>query len=429
MSRTPRRRSQHTEFQHPIDGADWRIEDWTSLKNTFEIEKPQLGDFAKVATIHETPWLMARMRFGINPVVPPLNTDPDYLRAFTTAEVAEHFQTDEEQVTVQLEILQDAWHRFLKEGPDEPEPPKAAEPIPAPPDAAKSAEAAPPEPAKVAEPSKLPVVPRAIFEVPVADFPDPPHEYKELLHRFGFTMQTFNVPGRLEALRMHEIFWFCGRIMELQRMFEEPMAKNLARMAVMNEIQLRRADDEISTTHITANRYWDIQQTKLKIEEIYQKQWSKLEEICPYIKASAVKAQVTGVVSELIKAHQNYCVSGDTILIDGLLTSFEIQVAMRSSIQQGPQYRPGWVMAVREAREHINDPMYKRKLPDKHFKLLDEAFREAYQRMVDAGEIVPIDLEDKGPKGEYPPLIAPAPEEVEDVIPDVDIPLEISDAK
>lgn len=421
MSRAPRRRSrsqQRIEFIHPVDKQDWRIEDWTSFKNTFEIEQRQLAEFVKVALIQETPWLMARMRFGILPVVPPINSDPDFLKAFTTAEVAQNFQTDEEQVVIQMEILQDAWHKYLKEGPDE-EQPIQPEPAPAP----TSAPEAPAISSQTSPPPPPPIVPVKIRETEAsADYEDPPQELLDVIHRFGFTLSIFNLPGRTPAARMQEIHWFASRLLEMQKMFEEPMAKNLARMAVMNEIQLRRADDEISARNVTSSAYWDVQQSKLRIEEIYQKQWSKLEEICPYIKNASNKIQVTGLVSEWIKAHQAYTVSGDNELIDGLFTNFEIQVLTRSSQQQGPQYRPGWVMAVKEARDNLHNPHYRRRIPTKNYKMIDDAFRDAYQRMIDAGEIVPIDLEDKGPQGEYPPLIQPDP--TEELIPDVQVPLE-----
>jgi hypothetical protein len=167
----------------------------------------------------------------------------------------------------------------------------------------------------------------------------------------------------------------------------------------------------------------DTQATKLKIEEIYQKQWSKLEEICPYIKSAASRQTVHGLISELIRAHQEFTINGNNALVDGLFTSYEIQVLQRVSQQQGAQYRPGWVLAVKEARDHLHDPAYKRKLPDINYRMLDESFQEVMARLIEKGTVVPIDLEDKGPRGEYPPLIAP-PVEAEDVVPDVEVPFD-----
>lgn len=389
-----------TEFTRTDDNAIWKIDDWVSFANTFDpIGEHELGEFDAWARKYDGPYLCARMVYGIMPIIAPMNADAECLQPLPKEEAAKRLGTSVEQVEFQIEMLQIQWRKYLKERPL----PKAKEPPPGPaPDMSVAA------PLVVSTPTQsnsvLPTMDRIEQCVLVVE-------------AFGFDATMFDIPGRPDKVRLIEIEWFAERLMELKRMFDEPMAKTLARQAMMNELQLRRADNDLSKIPIASTNFWNIHDKKIKLEERYENQWKQLEEICPYIKGAMQKQGVHACISEFIKADQEWVAGGNRVRIDEVFTALEIQILLRASVQQPiPMYRPGWVMAVRDAMENLHNPTYKRLLPDIYFRVMDDALRDTFTKAVEAGLITLIDLENDSPKGEWPPLILPPPDAVKEAV-------------
>lgn len=385
------------EFARQDDNAVWKVEDWGSFEKTFDpIGEHEVAEFDAFARKYEAPYLCVKMLYGIMPIIAPMNAVAECLQPMPKDKVAEHLGTTDEQVEFQIEMLRIQWKKYVKERPLEK--PKVAPDGPLP-DTSK----APAEVVTTVTPSTA-VLPNAARI----------DQCLLVIEAFQFDPTMFDVPGRPDKIRIIEIEWFAERLTELRKMFEEPMAKTLARQAMMNEMQLRRADQELSKIPIASTGFWNIHDKKIKLEERYENQWKQLEEICPYIKGAMQKQGVHACISEFIRADQEWTATGNRVRIDDIFTALEIQILLRASVQQPePMYRPGWVMAVRDAMENLQNPHYKRMLPDAYFKVLDDGLRTAHALAVERGLIKLIDLEDDTEKGEWPPLLE-APKAVVD---------------
>jgi hypothetical protein len=397
--------SEFVEYQPPGEEAPWQVEDWEGLAKEFALKLDQLPEFHAIAKKHSGPWRVARMLFGVNPVIPAPGTDVGYLRCFKETEIAKELDCDKKQVRPQLCSIETAWARHqMSAGQSALE----VEPIKPPP--AKPQPTQPPQPAPSHKKKKAPTAPPAQLPIPtpLISSPLPPPNITEeeiaLLLSRGFTLDEFDLPDRSAQARDLELRWFIERLGELRKMFEEPMAKALARQAIVNELSTRRCDEEMMMMRPSDGDYWSIQETKNKIERIYKEQWEQLEEICPYIKYAVGKRTFAQVISEVVEAHRAWEGAGNRELIDGFFTATEIQIEMRQSQQSGPRYRPGLIAAIAEARAGLHDPNWCRGITDQQCKILDDAYRDANKRLVDSGAIALIDLEVEGPGAEYPPL-------------------------
>ncbi len=391
------------EFARADDNAIWKVEDFASFSNTFnEIGEFELAEFDTLARKFAAPYLCVKMLFGVMPIITPLDADPNMLQAVPKEEVARRLSTTVEQVEFQVEMLKIQWKKHVKQRPEPP--------APEPPDA-------PPVDLNAAPKEVVTTATRSLAVLPDATRVE---QCLNVIEAFQFDTSMFDVPGREDKVRLVEIEWFAERLVELKKMFEEPMAKTLARQAMMNEMQLRRADSELSKIPIASTNFWNIHDKKIKLEERYENQWKQLEDICPYVKGAMQKQGVHACISELIRADQEWTANGNKLLADGIFTALELQVLLRASVQMPePMYRPGWVMAVLDARENLQNPHYKRALPDEYFQVMDDALRQTHALAVERGLIKLIDLEDDSPKGEYPPFHEPTPEQMAEAVHDI----------
>jgi hypothetical protein len=370
------------------DLEDWRIARWEAFTEKFGVPAELLPEFHAVASRIPNHWDVIRHIYAFNPpfgddneiIVCPAETPAAYAKMKNRTDGAGTCSVRD--VKFIIEQVFQAWLKYLESkcaGAI------AAEPPPAP----------PPKTDKPAE----------------AVAPTDAEADAQVIREVGFSMSFFEIPGRSVECQTDEIRWFASRLRELRKMFDEPMARTLARQALTNEVLMRRCDDEMLTLSPNQESFQTIHVTKKKIEDSYQDQWTKLEEICPYIKGIHQKVTVTGTMAEMIDAYRAYKANGDNTLIDGVFTAFGIQIETRASKQApDPNYRPGMVAAINEAKLAIWDPNFKRLLPDNVCKALDDGFRNAHKDMVDKGIIVLTDLEKEGPEGEWPDLFHPGHE-------------------
>lgn len=225
---------------------------------------------------------------------------------------------------------------------------------------------------------------------------------------FLFGRNIFKQYGRDKSQENAEILWFADRLDQLRKAFDESMSSGLARMAVLNELYLRRIDDQLTLLAPDSDTFADLLKKKNSIEENYQSQWKQLEEICPFVKSINNRMSFNGTMGEIIQGYQKFKTNGDNSVLDGLFTAFELQVEMRSSIQAPePRYRPGLVAAIQEAKASMFDPKWKRTVPDKVYRVMDETCKAIYAKMVESGEIFQPDLAGDGPTSEYEELMRP----------------------
>ena len=204
------------------------------------------------------------------------------------------------------------------------------------------------------------------------------------------------------------------------------MATGLARQAIINEMLLRRCDDQMTRLSPMNKAFAMIQSTKIEIERVYQDQWEQLEAICPFVKAITNKVSFSASLSDVIEGYKQYRAHGQSDLVDGLHNFYGMQILLRASTQEPtPRYRPGWVLACLEAKDGLFDPGFKRKMPNHLLAVLDSGLAAAYAQLVEDGKVKLTDLELEGPAGEYPPLVDPTETPAEEItIPEEPIKME-----
>lgn len=235
---------------------------------------------------------------------------------------------------------------------------------------------------------------------------------REVIESHGFSLSLFTVSGRNQSDMRTEMRWFYDRLVDMKALFEDHSVKSIARQALMNELQLNRIDVAIMRTSLTDAdgvidaKYKALLNLKTKLEDQYLGQWEQISKLCPSISASSNKRIVQGVISEFVEGVLKHRKDVKNELLDGVFTAFEIQVLMRHSVQMGMQYRPGWVAAVNEGKAFLSDPTYRRRLKNRHCRILDDCFHQAEKRL---GHLIEKpDLESTHPvNGEYPPLFDP----------------------
>ena len=250
-------------------------------------------------------------------------------------------------------------------------------------------------------------VPMAVENTPPIDFtPEATLQTEDqVLDYFGFTRKIFDCTGRGETTeKQEEIAWFCARLKELKRLFDEPMTKELAHRAMVGEILLRRIDSAMMREDVSSETFAALQKTKLTLEEKYSDQWKQIDSIVPYASAAATKQNFAGVVSDLINAVQRFEANHDTQTVDGVLTKFEVEIMLRQAKQHGIRYRPSLPMYWKAVQENLWNADWQNTMPTHVLKLLDAGFKGAVEALTEKGGILLPDLTVDGPEGEYPKL-------------------------
>lgn len=307
-------------------------------------------------------WLIARRLFGMGPLLPPQGTDPDDLRVWSREELAATLALTAGQLRQELDAIRGLATR------------------------AKSDEV---------RAEKIELL-REIEEL----------TFKEtvFLAKHGFEESTFLLTGREAVENRTERDWFGARVEQWDKLLEHPVAGALARQALLNELQLRRADAAIAKLPFGGKEYSGYLKIKMSIEETYQHQLEQLDELAPWAGAIRGHMAFRGMASDLIQAIAN-SKRGDEALVDGIFTTVELQILTRRSLQAPePQYRAGLVVYLNAAKAGLWNPDWRSQFTNGQLKKLDTAWAAAAAAAGDlAGERL-VDLEADGPAGEYDPL-------------------------
>lgn len=383
---------QPVQYQPASGQPLWKVERFDWFSKDFGVVDNQLPQFHTLASRFARPWEIIRRIFGVNPIVVPLDTDAKYLSVESKLDVAADLGLDEGELNAELELVATAWRKFLRNQKPAQEPPKRKKSEPS------------TDVSKENDQHKT----RTEESVPLPALND--SEKRNLLLHYGFSDATFGQIDREASEAIAEREWFVARLEELRKLFDEPMVSSLARQALLNEMMLRRVDAKLCVTEVDSVRFAELQETKTRIEKQYQEQWAQIEELFPQAKHVGNKVSFAAVLSDLVQAVRDNQAKGENHRIDGLFTAYEIQVQLREAVQHNIRYRPGQVAAINEAMSGLWDPNWTRKLTDFQCKQLDEGFKEGARRVRENAGVPLPDLEDDGPRGEYPPLFTPKAE-------------------
>ena len=370
------------------------MEDWPSLRQALPLTEADLPEFHAMATGRPDmarDWQLVRALFGIHPTLPPLGTDPAKLKPVGYAEAAKRFGLEPSEVTDLLGMMTLAWTSRQRRA----ELPVSA-PVKTPKRKGRPPKAKPATDAKPAE-----VQPENPPAVRVDSPPDFDADELELLELGPFSTTIFDYQINPNDRRA-EVAWFCERIEETRRVFEEPMTKALARLALLNELHLRRIDEKLVVMDPTDKEYANLQKIKQEKERSYGLQWEQVEQLMPGMIATASRKTMVAHFASLIDLYRKWCADPANRPRDGVFTDDELQVAFRVSEQlPDPTYRLGWVAAVNEARLGIGDPKWKRQMTQLQCKILDSATAFAIKRLTERYKLKRPDMTKDGPMGEF----------------------------
>ncbi len=367
--------------EYLVEGDPWRVDDFPSLESEMKVKREWLAKFhwwAQQQPHLVAGWQIVRMLFGIDPLIPDTVKADSFNRIYSLEEIAQTMKADTESVESELDLIRISWEKYARTIPIEPEPEKA--------------EAATIKPAIEA------------LEISCSPLSE---EEKNYIRFRGFSLDIFEYTAYDTQQRQMEIRWFHDRLVELRKVFDEPMAKTLARQAIIKELNLRRYDEVMMREVITSKVFNSTNTAKQEMETSYQSLWAQIEEMCPYIKGSAGKITTFGVFSDMVGAVREFHANKNNEKVDGLLTNYEIQIEMRQSDQAPVRYRPGLIAAVNEAKAGLFNPNFQRTITDRECRALDMGFQKAMEYLNEKDSVKLVNLLSDGKDGEYPPLAKP----------------------
>jgi hypothetical protein len=377
----------------------WRVNQGSQFVPFFRLESGQPAKFIFWASSRPdlaAPWTVTRLFFGIEPLIQSgERSDADlYGNSLSIDEIAELRKCDADEVKMELQVIAAAWKAAQKQLPIE------------------ASDAATATVEKYTAPADQPPAIDLIIDQPLSPV------QQEVLRFRGFSPKDFGgdkASKRSPEQDNMEMQVLYSRLSELKKVFDEPMAKEIGRQVMINEILLRRIDQELLKMEVKDAKFAALRETKQEIEATLLKQMAEIEKICPFIKGAINKMTAIGAFSDLARGYMEWHRDKTHQVIDGMFTNYEIQAEMRESQQLPAHYRPGWVAAMLEARAGLFDPGFRRSMANSKCKILDMAFQAAAKAYNDRWGIKLPDLLREGPDGEYPEIILadPASEEEE----------------
>lgn len=321
---------------------------------------------------HARAWMIARRLFGIGPVLPPANAEPDDLRTWARAELMESLGITRAQLQQELDGIRGL---LMVDG--------------------SGVDGGPRRPSDH----------QLSTQKPSANL----YAEDKLLAKYGFSESLFCMPERDAAVNRDEKERFSKLVEQRHSLLDHPVAGELARASLFNELDLWRCEAEKAKLAFGSDKHRQLIKLKQDIERIYQEQLKQLDELCPW--AGLVKGAMglRNTVSELTRAYQEYKSRGDTALADGIFTAAEIEIEMRRSVQApDPQYRADLVVYFNAARANLWDAAWAPAFKPSVLKKVRHAYTKAALAFGDdAGEHVPNLESDDPVEGEYEELAVP----------------------
>lgn len=322
-------------------------------------------------------WQLARRLYGIVPVLVPAGTQHDDLRLWKRGELQKALGLSPTNFRAEIEAISGLLRR--RELPD-PEMPDVV-----PPEVGQSSELF------HQDQPELPSSERALLD---AGFPPSIHDY------VGATPED----KRMERLRLAE------RVSEWEPMLRDPMARILARQALLNELLLRRTELALLAVDPNSGRFRELEAQKSHLEEEYRNQLLELDKIFPWRGLAGGKVSFRGSIAEVVLAVRDVHANKDYRLIDGIQNACEVEILWRQSEQiSTPRWRLGQTMYLLSAIDGLFDPRWRSQFSEIMLKKMDRVG----QRLIDEARAAieePLpDLTRDDEIGEYADLPVPAP--------------------
>ena len=364
----------------------WHCENLEALMAEFAIAgrsiselEQQVVKFQSFAAGWPRQWLFVRRLYGIMPVMPPENGHPDDMLVQSKDEICQKHAITVAQLDQELAIIREAWQTVQT--------------------ATASTDVV-----------NLTLDPNA----PTVEVLD-----EKLLERFGFPPSFFVVKNymlvpnpeivggqiwqaRPDAENQEERRWMMRKLgtPSWQKMLDDPRGGELARSALINEMNARRLQMEMGGLWPTDNRYKQLQDMRARIEQEYRKQYDELETKFPEF-ATGGRVTAVAIVSDMNLAHRMFYGKNDRRLIDKLFTAQELDFLTRGSLQApDARYRLGWQVSVVEAMHGLYDPNFRSLLPKAVLRKLDAGFKRGVEEARRDDNETLVDLENGVAPGE-----------------------------
>jgi hypothetical protein len=375
---------------YQVNGEDWRVgwpEEFARRLVLSQETAPTFHAWAESRTDLRVSWAIVKMLMGIEPVIPVEGSNPElYSEEMTLPEVAKRMGMDTGGVEMEIDLFAKSWFNYKKKQAqieaEKPKPPP--EPLPPPP---------PDKPQPV-----------LLGQTEYSDDLLTPTQLA-LLKKRGFDANDFAADKkRSQTKRNQEMQWFHSRLVESERILNDPNGKERQRQILINEMTVRRIDEKIMSLPVDNPDVQKLMEMKQDIERILISQQDALEKVCPFARSAINKITAVGALSEIMQGLRDFEANGNNQLRDGLFTAYEILVMDRESEQQPSNYRPGWVAYMLEAQAGLFDPNFKSKMPQAFCQTQDMAHLIAKKTINEKLGIKLPNLLATGAEGEYPDL-------------------------
>lgn len=361
------------QIEYEVGHELWKVGRWESLQAEFPTLTEALAPaFHLALEPDKRAWMIVRRLYGIQPVLPPLDSDPNEFRARTRDELASELGITQAQLRAELDAMRGAVKAIkLEPAPDAPE---------------EQACGSSGDWFEQKDESQA----RLRFNA------------EEALDKHGFAATLFDVAGRDQAENRRERAWFAERVSKWEKMLENPMTYALARQLLMNELHLRRVESELCRLSPSTKEYTQLTRIKTETETVYQKQLVELDTIAPWMGAVGNKLGFAGVLADLVRGYQQFYATGSHALFDGIFQATEVRCELRRSKQMPePRYRAGLVTYLNEAKANLWNAQWKPAFTAQQLRAMDRAFRATLSTAMDEQGAQLPDLESDGPDGEY----------------------------
>lgn len=372
------------EFRRMEDGKAWRIERMETAAAEFAGLNPgNLDQWQHAQERNERGWYILRRLYGVQPVIVPIDADPDDYGTLDSEGLCAALGIERRQLQAELEECRRRWDRR-----------RHGDAAPATAEHAETAVAASPTPEQKA---------------PSAPAPTLVLDDTALLEKHGFPSDNLFAKDQRDRSR------FAARVREWEPLFADRMTATVARSALMTELRIWRveravaSEDPAATSKDDRQRYRQLADELDSLNNQYREMLARIDDQAPWFNVTGQNLTLRGAISDLVEGLAEYYRDGSTQLIDGVFTATEIQVLLRVSRQSlEPQYRAGFVTYLNAMRANIFGPAGRDRFRQNDLAKLDAGFKGAVKAYAEqSGEHIP-DLESEGPASEYDDLHAPA---------------------
>ena len=225
---------------------------------------------------------------------------------------------------------------------------------------------------------------------------------EQALLKHGFDPAMFEVEERSDAKNKSERKHFAMRVIEFDDLLEQEFTSEIARQVLIIELQMNRNEVPLLQMKPTNKARKDLQHEQEKLQKRYEESLLKLDELSPWRAKSKGKQSARASIFSLVEALRTYHSTGSLELVDGIYTASEIEIQMRTSVQNPvSQYRLGLTTYLNQAKDGLLDPKWMPRMRHSTIARIDKIFqRLESEAREELGEPLP-DLEANGESGEY----------------------------